>query len=263
MKIGIFFHPTKADESIARALSDEVVRLGGSAEIFSETDEVCGVDRLIVLGGDGTVLHAAKHASRLNIPLVGVNFGRLGFLTEFERGEYEEAARLAMDENCPAVERTMLEVNFDGTKTVCLNELSLLRAISPERANRVENISVSLDGSLAGNFTADGLIVATPTGSTAYSLSAGGSILTPDCAVFLLTPVCAFSLKSRPIVFPDTGELSFGVHAGDTLMAYGDGVFLGTVSDTTSLSVKKSELSARFLTRDKHQFFLRLTQKIN
>ena len=109
---------------------------------------------------------------------------------------------------------------------------------------------------------ADGLIVATPTGSTAYSLSAGGSILTPDCAAFLLTPVCSFSMKARPTVFPDTGELGFTLAEHDALMAYGDGEFLGSVTASTVLSVKRSCRTAKFLTRDPKGFFLKLTEKL-
>ena len=115
----------------------------------------------------------------------------------------------------------------------------------------------------SGDFVADGLIVATPTGSTAYSLSAGGSIATPDCGIFLLTPVCAFSLKSRPIICPDSSLLSFGISEGDFLMAYGDGVFLGKVGAEDRITVKKADRSARFLTRDIRGFFARLTKKIN
>ena len=104
--------------------------------------------------------------------------------------------------------------------------------------------------------------MATPTGSTAYSLSAGGSILTPDCPAFLLTPVCSFSMKARPTVFSDTGELGFSIAEHDVLMAYGDGEFLGEVTANTGLTVRRSPLSAAFLTRDPHAFFSKLTQKL-
>ena len=157
----------------------------------------------------------------------------------------------------------MLETTLCGKTHVCLNELALLRGISPESHNRVEKITVAVDGTPAGDYACDGLIVATPTGSTAYSLSAGGCIMMPDCETFLLTPVCAFSLRSRPIVFPDTSELTLSLSADDALMAYGDGDFLGVVGEADKLTVKKSALSAVLLTRNEHGFFARLSQKIN
>ena len=122
--------------------------------------------------------------------------------------------------------------------------------------------SVMIDGSRAGSFTADGLIVATPTGSTAYSLSAGGSIMTPDCQTFLLTPISAFSLRSRPIAYPDHCTLSFDF-SDEKLMLFGDGVYLGQADGNTSLTVRRAERTVAFLTADPSGYFRRLTEKIN
>ncbi len=261
MRIGILYNPDQVDRATASDFAAAIVSAGGSAHVTSGPDGIGEVDRIVVLGGDGTVLHAAKYASMRRIPLVGVNFGHIGFLTEFEREDVQKAIGLVLDENCPKIARSMLEAEIGGKKTDCLNELALLREVSPGRDNSVKKISVTIDGSSAGDFTADGLIVATPTGSTAYSLSAGGSIVTPDCAAFLLTPICAFSLKSRPIVFPDSSVLKFSFEEEESLLAYGDGVFLGRAE--TGLSVKKSEREVVFLTRNRQEFFHRLTQKIN
>ena len=260
MRIGIYYNVAR---EIAESFRACLQKSGAEVKILTRDEEICECDRMIVLGGDGTILHAAKRAATWGIPLVGVNYGRLGFLTEFEQDETDSLIELILDENCPCIERTMLEITLNGTSCLCLNELALLREISPERANRVESVAVRLNGSKAGDFVADGLIVATPTGSTAYSLSAGGSIATPDCGIFLLTPVCAFSLKSRPIICPDSSLLSFGISEGDFLMAYGDGVFLGKVGAEDRITVKKADRSARFLTRDIRGFFARLTKKIN
>ncbi len=260
MQIGIYHNVA---EDVAEGYVRQLKARGAQVKVFSREEEICGCDRLVVLGGDGTMLRAAKRAAECKIPLVGVNYGRLGFLTEFERGETEELASLVLSKDCPHIRRSMLEISLNGTSCLCLNELALLREISPVRANRVESISVRMNGSNAGDFVADGLIVATPTGSTAYSLSAGGSIATPDCNIFLLTPVCAFSLKSRPIVYPDSAELTFGISEGDFLMVYGDGVFLGKAGSGDKLTVKKAARSADFLTRDRQGFFERLTKKIN
>ncbi len=260
MRIGIYYNDKQVTRAVADSLKQSVLSLGGEAVVFSFEEEIRETDRLIVLGGDGTVLRAARRAAELNIPLVGVNYGRLGFLTEFSREQTEESVILALSD-CPVVRRSMLEVDLNGQKSYCLNELALLKRTAPGSGN-IAKISVKIDGSPAGEFSADGLIVATPTGSTAYSLSAGGSIMTPDCETFLLTPVCAFSLRSRPIACPDKRTISFAF-TNDELSLYGDGCPLGVAGVNDTLIVRKAERTAAFMTRDPSSYFRRLTEKIN
>lgn len=261
MNIGIYYNLEQVDRSVAEKLASLIFAAGHTASLFSDLSELCG-DRLVVLGGDGTMLRAAKRASERGIPVVGVNFGRLGFLTEFEREEAEKVVPLVLDEHCAVLKRAMLEVELNGNRCDCLNELALLHPVAPEKANRVVTISVTIDGSHAGEFIADGLIVTTPTGSTAYSLSAGGSIMTPDCETFQLTPVCAFSMRSRSIAYSNRSELGFSLPQG-ALVLYGDGVYLGQAGAKDKLIVRKSVRSAAFLTRGLSEYFRRLTEKIN
>lgn len=261
MKICISYNKKQVSREVCDELSRSVSAAGHEPFICPEYDGQ-DADRVIVLGGDGTVLRVARAASAKNIPIFGVNYGRLGFLTEFEREECDMAVQLAVDENAQILERSMLEVELNGRRALCLNELAVLRTVSPESDNNVVKISVTIDGSHAGDFPADGLIVATPTGSTAYSLSAGGSIMTPECETFLLTPVCAFSMRSRPIAYPDKSILRFALPE-TKLLLYGDGVFLGEAGAGDELCVKKSERKALFLTRNKDDYFHKLMQKIN
>ncbi len=263
MNIGIFYNTEQVEFGSVELLCARLKERNNTFSVYGNETAIAKCDRLIVLGGDGTVLRAAKRAAQLNIPLVGINFGHIGFLTEFEKNELELATDLVCDRCCPQISRSMIDIHLNDKTFCCLNELALIREVSAERANRVEHISVEIDHRSAGDFAVDGLIVATPTGSTAYSLSAGGSILTPDCPNVLLTPICALSLKSRPIVCPNSSKLSFRVRKNDSLIAYGDGAFLGKVGENDTLFVEKSNLCATFLTRDKHGFFLRLTGKIN
>lgn len=260
MRIGIFYHEEKVERSVVEELEE---LFGGQAVAFTEEEQISKVDRLVVLGGDGAVLRAARRASEKNIPLVGVNYGTVGFLTEFERGETAAVAELVLNENCDTIKRAMLEVEHAGLRAYCLNELALMRRIAPDSVDGVVRIRVNIDGSPAGEFGADGLIVSTPTGSTAYSLSAGGSILTPDCEAFLLTPVCAFSMKSRPIICSDKSELTFTFPENHAIVLHGDGKFLGEVGKGDLVTVRKSQRSATFLTKGKNDFFRRLTEKIN
>lgn len=261
MKIGVYYHGKQVGQRDVDRLSSALQAAGCEPFLFSHEDEIADVDRLIVLGGDGTVLRGARRAAERSIPLFGVNYGTIGFLTEFERYEMDAAVALAVSPTCERVERAMLEAEHNGKRTVCLNECSLLRAVSPESDNKVVKIKVKIDGSDAGEVVADGLIVTTPTGSTAYSLSAGGSIMTPDCDTFMLTPVCAFSMKSRPIVYPSASVLTFSTN--DRLLLYGDGRYLGEAGAQDVLTVRKSARSASFLTRDKKGYFKRITEKIN
>lgn len=231
--------------------------------MFAEAEQCAGCERIVVLGGDGTILRTARFASEWNIPIVGVNFGKLGFLAEFERDELDDAAKLATSADCSILERSMLEVNLNGKIAYCLNELSILRETRAGASGRTAKISVTIDGSRAGDFNADGLIISTPTGSTAYSLSAGGSIMTPDCDTFQLTPVCAFSLKSRPIAYPDRCELKIILTEERKLVLHGDGIYLGELTQRDALLISKASRRAIFLTRNKNEYFRRLTQKIN
>ena len=158
--------------------------------------------------------------------------------------------------------RTWREYALVESNPVCHYRREISWGVFDEKANRVVTISVTIDGSHAGEFIADGLIVTTPTGSTAYSLSAGGSIMTPDCETFQLTPVCAFSMRSRSIAYSNRSELGFSLPQG-ALVLYGDGVYLGQAGAKDKLIVRKSVRSAAFLTRGLSEYFRRLTEKIN
>ncbi len=261
MTVGIYYHEQKVPEKEVKALEALLSAAGAFVRAFSVAEEIADVDRLVVLGGDGAMLRAARRASEIGIPIVGVNYGTIGFLTEFERGEEALAAALVLDENCGRTERTMLEADLCGTVRHCLNEVAFMRRIAPGIKDGVIRIAVEIDGLPAGEFTADGLILATPTGSTAYSLSAGGSILTPECGAFLLTPVNAFSLRSRPIVLSDRSALTFSFPDG--AIAHADGEFLGELGFGGAVTVKKSLRHATFLAKEKQDFFRHLTEKIN
>lgn len=263
MKVGIFYHEAQVPPAEAEELARTFISRKADAVCFTSEDEIPCVERLVVLGGDGTVLHAARKAAESGIPLVAVNYGTIGFLTEFERDEAEDVVELVLDKSCRLLRRSMLQVGFRDRTFYCLNELALMRRNALDAQNGLIRILVTIDGSHAGEFIADGLIVSTPTGSTAYSRSAGGSIMTPDCETFLLTPVCPLSLKSRPIACPDKSALSFSVPKGVAVVLHGDGNCFGEARCGDTITVKKAERAAIFLTKGKQDFFRRLTEKIN
>jgi NAD+ kinase len=160
-------------------------------------------DLLVALGGDGTLIHAAGLLRGREVPILGINLGTLGFLTEVARDQALPLLEQALAGSLPVSRRLMLEVEVrnDGNRLLsglCLNDV----VVSKNALSRLARLEAFVDGQLAAIYEADGLIVSTPTGSTAYSLSAGGPIVYPTLEAVLLTPICPHTLTQRPLVLP-------------------------------------------------------------
>lgn len=177
--------------------------------------ELVGADMLVCFGGDGTILHASKAATRLNVPVLGVNIGTVGFIAELESSEIPMLRQIALGEY-ELERRSMLDVAvLRGGNVVqqesCLNDV----VVTKGAVARVIRLRVCCDGVQAMEFGGDGVIVATPTGSTAYSLSAGGPIVEPDANVVLISPICAHDIRSRCIVASDRRTVTIHIdHSG-------------------------------------------------
>ncbi len=170
--------------------------------------ELPRADLIICFGGDGTILHMAKAATRYDIPILGVNIGTMGFMAELESSELQELSRLATGE-FTIDRRMMLEVSVQRERDVVYHELCLNDiAVTKGAVARIIHLSVSCDDVEVMECGGDGLIVATPTGSTAYSLSAGGPIVEPEAHGILLTPICAHDMVSRCFVASDKRVIS-------------------------------------------------------
>ena len=162
--------------------------------------EIQDADAVICFGGDGTILHMAKTATRYGVPILGVNIGTMGFMAELESTELSYLTRLA-DGDFTVDRRMMLDVTVRRDRDIIFHELCLNDAVITKGAvARIVHLSVECDGVEAMEYGGDGIIVATPTGSTAYSLSAGGPIVEPDAKNILITPICAHDMGSRCIV---------------------------------------------------------------
>ena len=146
MKVGVLYNRDRVSESSFPSIAARFSRSGAEAVLFSSPEDIGGVDCLLILGGDGTVLRASKPASRENIPIVAVNYGTLGFLTEFRREELDDAIDFILSDAHVVLKRTMLEVVFRGKSTHCLNELVLQRPVSAETDSRLVKICVRIDG---------------------------------------------------------------------------------------------------------------------
>ncbi len=186
------------DEATLRA------RSGSGDAAFHPGDPV---DLVVVLGGDGTLLSVAR-AVGSGVPILGVNLGNLGFLTEIGRGELYPSLVQVLAGRFRTEERSLFDVELQRNGSGSLNFRVLNDAVINKSAlARIIELTLRIDGHLISRFRADGLIISTPTGSTAYNLSAGGPILSPLLPVAVLTPICPHALSLRPIVVPDTGQI--------------------------------------------------------
>lgn len=179
---------------------------------FSRLDrELNWADLVICFGGDGTILHMAKAATRHRIPILGVNIGTMGFIAELESSELQDLARIARGE-FSIDSRMMLDVVIRRGQDVVFHDLALNDvAVTKGAVARIVHLNVCCDGVQALNFGGDGLLVSTPTGSTAYSLSAGGPIMEPDARSILLTPICAHDIVSKCIVTSDRRTITISM----------------------------------------------------
>ena len=264
MKVGVYWNrATKKLLSVRVALIEALRGAGIPFAEFAEVDVIGGVDVLVVLGGDGTILKVAIEAGRRGIRVLGINAGNLGFLTEFEGDQVQEAVRL-LSGKYDTERRSVLEVVVNGNSFYALNEAVFQRRYEPEADDNVVAVCAEIDGKKVDEFVGDGIIISTPTGSTAYSLSAGGSILTPGIAAFILTPVCAHSLHNRPIVYADSSLLRVRLserRAGVAL--YCDGKPVGDLHYGDKILLKKADFGVEFIKNKDSNFFDRLLFKLN
>ena len=205
-------------------------------------------DLAVVVGGDGTMLGIAREVARHNLPLVGINQGRLGFITDVAANQWREALAPMIAGDYEEEHRSMLEGEAwrDGESiysALSLNDVVVSRAAT---AGMVE-LRVDVGDDFVANLRADGLIIASPTGSTAYALSAGGPILHPGIAGWVVVPIASHTLSNRPIVLPDAGEVRVGIVAGKDVSANFDMHNLTSLIEGDQVRVRRSAHKVRFL----------------
>lgn len=265
MKAGIYFNKKhlKDNALYLEKIESRLKKEGVEFRRIAEITELDGLDILLVLGGDGTILYVASECAKRNIKILGINYGHLGFLTEYEQEKSDEALNLICSGKYKTKKRAMLEITYDDKKFIALNELVIQRSTGGQNFSNTVALKAKIDGSTVDNYLSDGVIISTPTGSTAYSLSAGGSILAPDLNAFILTPICAHSLHSRPVVFNADSELKIASSENSKLNVIIDGKIVDTVSVKTSFTIKKSDFVTEFITRGDKDFFNKLLIKLN
>lgn len=226
-------------------------------KIEESCEDLNGIKLLIVFGGDGTILSVIRKSSDLSVPLFNVNIGTLGFLSEVEINEFEEALqRLARGEG-RIESRLMIEAECGEDKYTAINEFCVMN----ENRQKMVHVSVYINGDRAGKFDADGILVSTPTGASAYSLSAGGPIVYPNANCMLITPVCAHSIAARPIVVNADDEILIKSYNG-TMILEVDWQKRRQIDEGVELRIKKSDKTANFYKLDEHGFFDRMREKL-
>ena len=225
---------------------------------FSRMERELGTaDAIICFGGDGTILHIAKTATRHNLPVLGVNIGTMGFMAELESGELSELARLA-DDSYRLDERMMLDTTVYRDRDIvfhdiCLNDV----AITKGAIARVVHLGVKCDGVQAMECGGDGVVLATPTGSTAYSLSAGGPIVEPEANNILITPICAHDMGSRCMVASDKRVITVSMTKNSRRNAFlsvdGGKAFKLNMGDVAT--VRKSDLVTKLIRLKDRSFY--------
>ncbi|HEY8443421.1 MAG TPA: NAD(+)/NADH kinase [Clostridia bacterium] len=230
-----------------------------SFDAFDLPELIENNDIIAVAGGDGTILNVVKACALKNKPVLGINIGNVGFLTESEVHELDKTAEALKNSNFTIEYRSMLNLKSGGADAMALNEIVLLK----QATARIINFDVYAQNCLIDRYNADGFIVSTPTGSTAYSLSAGGPILSPDIKGIVLTPVCSHSLRSRPIVIGENEIIQIKVNtkSADAVLI-SDGVPV-KVFDLREIIISKHKLMAGFVKTKPSEFYNKLFTKLN
>ncbi len=227
---------------------------------YHDFDNSC--DFIFSVGGDGTFLHSVLNIRNFDIPVVGVNSGRLGFLADISENQVQNALTQILNHHYSVIERSMLQVDFCGMKNLdfnfALNEITVLKTDT----SSMINIYAYLGKELLNNYWADGLIIATPTGSTAYSLSVGGPILTPDSENFVITPLAPHNLTVRPLVVPDKYEIELKIEGRGTHFLTSLDFRSVAVDLSTIIKIKKAGFKLKTLQLPDQTFFSTLRNKL-
>jgi len=268
-RIGLLHHP-KIPESLdlAGEMADQLRAWGASPWMGSAWDEevvgqhIADLDLVITLGGDGTILRAARMAARHSVPILGLNLGRLGFLAEMEPGDWREKLRRVLAGEYWLEERIMLRAELWRGGNA-LGDFEALNDVVIGRASfaRVVRLATYIDGSYLTTYVADGLIVATPTGSTAYALSAGGPILPPELRNILIIPVAPYLSLDRAIVLSEGAKVEIRVSTDHRAILTVDGQIHAELEDADRVIIGASPHTCRFVRLQDRAYFYRNLMK--
>ena len=222
-----------------------------------------GSDLAVVVGGDGAMLAAARNLVRYHVPVVGVNQGRVGFMTDIGHQDMKSGIGAILDGRGTLEERTLLDAEILRGGTAVLRTIALNEAVLGKGAEaRLIEFEVALDGEYLYTLRADGLIVATPTGSTAYAMSAQGPILHPAVPAFALVPLSPHTLSARPVSVSDRSTIEIKLQRGVDVRAHFDGFSLTDMAEGDRLVLKRSADTVRFVHPPGYRYFATLREKL-
>ena len=248
--------------------SEQIEQKADSANCEMETVEAeqlqAETDLIVVLGGDGTMISAARLVGRRETPVLGINYGSLGYLTEFRIEELFLALDTVLAGNYKIDRRVMLDAEHRRRgETIAIGRVLNDVVINKSVLARIIGIEVWLNEHFVNSFRADGLIVSTPTGSTAYNLSAGGPIIYPSMNAVVLTPICPFTLTNRPIVVPDTAEIKLVLsHENEGVVLTLDGQVGYQMQTGDTVSIRKSATTFNLVQPMNRNYFDVLRDKL-
>ena len=251
----------KKDATIPPRLKEALERefLARGVEIITRPEEARDLLAIVVLGGDGTFLRSAPLAYRLNVPLLGVNLGKLGFLTEITEDEAERAFADLVAGRAEIEERLLLQVSHRGETFLALNEAAIIKG----PLGHMIHLEVNFGERPLSVYHGDGLIIATPTGSTAYNLSAGGPIVHPQTQALILTPICPFMLSARPVVLPPSAPLLAGLlYPAEEVHLLVDGYINRTLAFGEKVEIKKAPGALKLVRSPTRDYFEILRAKL-
>ena len=244
----------KAEESTREAVE--------GLETFNELDAT--YDLFFSIGGDGTILKSVTFVSDLNIPIVGINTGRLGFLATIQKEKIKESINQILEGNYSLSERTLLTIeakpNNDAIKGLnfALNEV----AVNRKNTTSMIKVETKVNDKYLTSYWSDGLIVATPTGSTGYSLSCGGPVIDPSTNSIVITPIAPHNLNARPLVIPDNVTISLKVSGRETSFLVSLDSRIATLENDTTLYIKKANFSIQLVQLKDDSFIKTLREKL-
>jgi NAD+ kinase len=253
------------DYAIDDALGPVLAQSPGRARAHLRSREACldGAHMLVALGGDGTILAAARAVGARGTPILGVNLGKLGFLAELAPGELDRAVVDILAKKYIVDERLVIEVRTPAEPSRVIHAMNDI-VLDKSRSSRVIDIETHIDGSFAVTYRGDGVIISTPTGSTAYALSNGGPIVMPGSDVLGITPISPHTLSGRPLIVPASSVIRIVAHAeSDELLLAADGQEEAFLRPPAEITVRKAPYTVRLVKRTDRSYFDLLRAKLH
>lgn len=274
MKVAIYTKNNTIEHNSGRIALIEALQRNG-IEVLDNWNAETSIDIMISIGGDGTLLSAVHQIGSRSIPVVGINFGHLGFLTTAGRDDIDKLALCLKEHRYTIERRTMLEVSIengqlpsvdlDGRRVeegagtfFALNEVYLHRLDK----SPLLHTQVQVDGDMVATYAADGLIIATPTGSTAYSLSCGGPILAPESGCLVVTPIAAHTLTQRPVILSDNVHLRLRDEDPNVKYTLGVDSFVCTLTGSSIVDIRKADYQTHLVRIEHQNFFSAIRDKL-